>query len=96
MRGDSAWQKTNSLTATGLGLDGEVGREATPEFIAAAADECRRLLNLLSDDSLRTVAIWKMEGYTNEEIAEKLKCVVQTVGRKLRLIRQLWAEEAPQ
>ena len=42
------------------------------------------------------VAIWKMEGYTNREIAHKLDCVEQTVERKLRSIRRIWSrEESP-
>ena len=58
------------------------------------ADECRRLLDVLDDDTLRSVAIWKLEGYTNHEIAGKLQCVDQTVERKLRTIRSIWAREA--
>ena len=37
--------------------------------------------------------LWKMEGYTVEEIAEKLGCVQRTVERKLRVIRGLWNPE---
>jgi DNA-directed RNA polymerase specialized sigma24 family protein len=54
------------------------------------ADECRRLLELLGDESLRSVALWKMQGYTNAEIAGKLGCVEQTVERKLQRIRRRW------
>jgi RNA polymerase sigma factor (sigma-70 family) len=68
-------------------------REPTPEFAAQAAEECRRLLDRLGDDELRSVALWKMEGYTTEEIADQLGYVPRTVERKLRLIRTLWAEE---
>ena len=57
------------------------------------AEECRRLLELLGDATLRSVAVWKMEGYTNAEIADKLGCVAVTVERKLQLIRSLWAGE---
>jgi DNA-directed RNA polymerase specialized sigma24 family protein len=67
-----------------------VGQEPTPEFAAQVAEECRRLLGLLDDDALRSVALWKMEGYTSEEIAERLGCAPRTVERKLRLIRRLW------
>jgi hypothetical protein len=35
-----------------------------------------------------------MEGYTAEEIAAKLGCVPRTVKRKLRVIRDLWDQEA--
>jgi DNA-directed RNA polymerase specialized sigma24 family protein len=68
----------------------------SPEFAAQFADEYRRLLGLLGDDSLRAVALWKMEGYTNAEIAGRLGCVEQTVERKLRSIRRLWdGEQSP-
>ncbi|MDR3637613.1 MAG: ECF-type sigma factor [Isosphaeraceae bacterium] len=62
----------------------------TPEFAAQAAEEFRHLLALLTDDSLRNVAVWKMEGYTNKQIAGRLGCIEQTVERKLRSIRQIW------
>jgi DNA-directed RNA polymerase specialized sigma24 family protein len=65
----------------------------TPEFAAQVADEFRKLLELLGDDSLRKVALAKMEGYTNREIAETLGCIEQTVERKLRSIRQIWTAE---
>jgi DNA-directed RNA polymerase specialized sigma24 family protein len=41
------------------------------------------------------MAIYKLEGYTNEEIANlpDLKCAVRTVERKLRLIREAWGVE---
>ena len=57
---------------------------------ARFAAEFRRLLELLGDDSLRRVALAKMEGYTNREIAEGLGCIEQTVERKLRSIRRIW------
>ena len=68
-------------------------REPTPEEAAATADECRRLLDLLEEPELRQVALWKVEGYTNEEIAARLDCVPRTVERKVRHIRLLWKHE---
>ena len=53
----------------------------------------RAAARLLGDDTLRKVAVWKMEGYTNEEIAGHLGCVPRTVERRLREIRQIWCEE---
>ena len=83
--------KVLSLSDPSGALGDEVlDREPTPEFAAQAADEFRRLLGLLGEDSLRDVAIWKMEGYTNRQIAARLGCIEQTVERKLRSIRQLW------
>jgi len=42
-----------------------VADQPTPAFAAQVADECRHLLDDLADESLRTIAVWKMEGYTN-------------------------------
>jgi DNA-directed RNA polymerase specialized sigma24 family protein len=69
------------------------GREPTPAFAAQAAEECQRLLDGLADPELKAVALWKMEGYTIDEIAAKLGCVARTVDRKLRLIRSTWEKE---
>ena len=39
---------------------------------------------------MREIAISKMEGYTNEEIAERLGLAERTVYRKLSRIKELW------
>jgi DNA-directed RNA polymerase specialized sigma24 family protein len=75
-------------------LDEVIGREPTPDFALQVAEECQRLLARLADDGLRSVALWKMEGYTVEEIAARLGCVPRTVERKLRAIRELWGEKS--
>jgi DNA-directed RNA polymerase specialized sigma24 family protein len=67
-----------------------LGTEPTPEFAAVMADECRRLLDRLGDETLRSVAVWKMEGQTNAAIAARLGCGATTVERKLQRIRDLW------
>ena len=64
-----------------------------PDFAAQLADDYRRLLDLLGDETLRQVAVWKMEGYANHEIAEKLACSLRSVARKMEAIRILWANE---
>jgi len=73
-------------------LEEIVGQEPTPEFAALVADECRRLLVLLDDAVLEEVAVAKMEGYSNAEIAQRLGCAPRSVERKLQLIRHLWEE----
>jgi len=80
-------------TAAGMELDQVIGREPTPEFALQVAEECQRLLDRLDDAGLRSVALWKMEGYTVDEIAARLGCVPRTVERKLRAIRELWGQE---
>lgn len=65
----------------------------SPEFAAMMAEECRRLLEQLDDDGLRTLALAKMEGYSNKEIAGQIGRSVRTVERRLKLIRDVWKEE---
>jgi RNA polymerase sigma factor (sigma-70 family) len=70
-----------------------LSREPTPEEAAEVADECRRLLDALPEPELRQIALWKVEGYTNEEIAARLDCVPRTIERKVSRIRLLWQHE---
>jgi DNA-directed RNA polymerase specialized sigma24 family protein len=73
-------------------LEQIIGPEPTPEFAALVAEEYTRLLDGLGDDTLREVALWRMEGYTNDEIASRLGCARRTVARRLDLIRKIWLE----
>jgi ECF sigma factor len=67
-----------------------LGGEPTPVFPAQVNEECQRLLESLGDGDLRTIAVWKTEGYTTEEIGAKLRRAPRTVERKLDLSRQRW------
>ena len=72
------------------GLERIAAQGPSPEFAAMMAEECGRLLDALDDDSLRQVALSRMEGYNNDEIAEQLGCARRTVARRLDLIRKTW------
>src|SRR5262249_8542604 len=53
--------------------------EPTPAFAAQVAEECRRLLEHLDGPELRCIALRKMEGHSNKEIAAQLGCGLRTV-----------------
>jgi DNA-directed RNA polymerase specialized sigma24 family protein len=91
VRGESALRGQNHGEG---GVEQIIGQEPTPEFAAQVAEEYTRLLDRLGDETLRKVAVWKMEGYTNDEIAGMLECARRTVARKLELIRKR-LEERP-
>jgi DNA-directed RNA polymerase specialized sigma24 family protein len=95
-RGGGAVRGESAFGDAAARIDQVVGAEPGPEFAAAVADECRRLLDCLDGAELRSVAVWKMEGYSNPEIAARLGCAPATVERRLRLIRTIWAEELGQ
>ncbi len=75
-------------------IDSEHSAKVRPSslFCARLTELYSELLGALSDDTLRRVATWKLEGYSNEEIAEKLGCSLRSVERKLALIRQQWID----
>ncbi len=59
------------------------------------AEAFANLLDGLGDESLRLVALGRLEGYTNDELAARLGCARRTVARRLDLIRQTWLGSAP-
>jgi DNA-directed RNA polymerase specialized sigma24 family protein len=77
------------------GMSQLIGKEPDPQAAVQAAEECQEILDRFSDAILRAIALWKMEGFTTEEIAAKLDCTTRTVERKLQLIRTLWGSGAP-
>jgi DNA-directed RNA polymerase specialized sigma24 family protein len=76
------------------GLAGILSREPTPAFAAQVAEQCERLLERLGNDELRSVARWKLEGYTVSQMAAMLNVTTRTIERKLRMIRRMWTQEA--
>jgi DNA-directed RNA polymerase specialized sigma24 family protein len=85
--GESALDLLLGSEDGGAGINQIVGAEPTPELAAQLAEEFELLLAHLASDELRAVAVWKLEGHTNAEIASRLGCAEVTVERRLRLIR---------
>lgn len=89
-RGGGAVVPISALADEDLRLAEVMGPEPTPDFVAQVAEEYRLLMDCLGDDKLRAVAVAKMSGYTNEEIAQQQDCAVRTIERRLRMIRSVW------
>src|SRR5262245_9760348 len=89
---DSRKKRADSSTRAldDAALETIIGSDPDPAFAALVADEFRMLLDRLDDPQLKQIAIRKLEGSTNDEIAAELNCTVRTVGRRLALIRDLW------
>lgn len=75
----------------GSTLDKLIGYEPTAEFCAQAAESLAVLLESLPEGQLRQIAVYKMEGYSSQEVAQRLGCSLTTVERKLRRIRHEWS-----
>ena len=74
------------------GILGFAANEPTAEFATQMAEELGYLRELLKDDGLEQIAMYRLQGFTNAEIAEKMNCVERTTDRRLALIRRIWAE----
>jgi RNA polymerase sigma factor (sigma-70 family) len=81
VRGDSALAGADPI-------DDEPG----PDEAAAVRDQLSRLLAGLKDDELRQIALARLEGRTNAEIAALIDRSVVTVERRLNLIRETWRQ----
>ena len=68
--------------------------EPTPDLAAEMIEQYERLLHRLDEPTLRRIAVWKLEGFTNGEIAKKLSCSRRTVIRKLEIVRLIWSNES--
>ncbi len=91
--------RRNQATKRGAGavvqsIDSDlVAPEPTPEWVAIMNERLEMLLSSLRDDTLRTIALRRLEGYSNAEIATELAVSERTIERKLTLIRGDWQKE---
>lgn len=93
VRGESVFAAPGSPDSHRPGLDQVAGREATPEFAADLTERLRDMLGQLSDDTQRRIALGKLAGYSNQELAQHLGISLRAVERKLSIIRDLWRRE---
>jgi len=71
-------------------VDSLPSREPTAEFVAEFVETCQRLFEDLADSPLQQVVELRMQGHTDSEIADQLKCSRRTVQRRLEIIRRRW------
>jgi RNA polymerase sigma factor (sigma-70 family) len=85
-------------------LEGETGEGAgvllpavgpTPDEAVILAEELEQRIRSLEDPLLTQVALKKLEGLTNREIAEELDYTERTIERKLDSIRRKWIAPGP-
>lgn len=89
VRGDSVLGASDQ---TDNGFLQFVSDEPTPEFVIQAAEECDRLLDRL-DEKQQKIALMRMEGFTNSEVASAAGMTERSIERKLEGIRRVWEKE---
>ena len=90
VRGESALEAGNPSGSSPPGLGRIVDTQPTPEFAALVAEQLETRLGMLDDETLQRIALDKLEGYTNEEIAQRRDTSLRSVERRLQLIRRTW------
>lgn len=70
-----------------------VGNEPTPEMVAMMAETVEQFFSQLALGQLRDIAVAKLEGASNAEIAQQLQCSERTIERRLHLIREKCKQE---
>lgn len=84
VRGDSVF---------GSGMDGwsaVLDSSPAPDLLAEMQEQYEELLQRLPDALLKEIAVGKMRGFTNAQLAEKHDVSTRTIERKLDLIRRHW------
>jgi RNA polymerase sigma factor (sigma-70 family) len=95
-RGGGAVRGDSPLATPGGGAIDVLDDALTPQRAAEVEETLQLLLAELGDPSLRQIALWRMEGFSNAEIAGKLDCAVVTVERRLQRIRAIWQQFDPE
>ncbi len=62
----------------------------SPAEAAVLNEALERRLEALADPELREIALLRLEGYTNREIAEQRNCTERSIERRLERIRSKW------
>lgn len=99
-RHDRRQRRGDGLNVQSLHADGDdnaviqvIGDEPTPEMVLIMTESFEELLLHLGDGQLRDLALGKMEGYSNAELAERFECSERTIERRLHLIREKCLQE---
>ena len=73
-------------------LDDIVGNTPPADVLHEMGDQFHLLLNRLPQKQLQEIAIARLHGHSNEEIAKTQNVSIRTIERKLNLIRNCWAD----
>ena len=90
VRGDSFFTNENGHDGK-QGLDSLHGNDRDAYEQLTQLETMDGYLRMLPDDVLRAIALLKLDGYDNNEIARFQDISVRTVERKLQWIRECWS-----
>lgn len=83
-------QATGVSESTSAGINQFADDAPSPVSMAQFASDCQVLFDMLDDEKLQAIAMLRIEGYSVDEIADRIGCAKRSVERRLNLIRQIW------
>ena len=75
-------------------LESMIGDDPTPEMVTSMNEAVEELLEVLPDETFRSIALKKLGGDSNREISQSLGVGLRTVERKMGIIRSTWSDRA--
>jgi RNA polymerase sigma factor (sigma-70 family) len=70
-----------------------IGDEPSPEMVLMMQETVEEFFSHLGVGQLRELAVARLEGYSNAELAERFGCSERTIERRLHLIREKCQQE---
>lgn len=87
-------QQADRLDEFGSRLERLVSPSPSPVSEIIRAEDAEELLRKLNDPDLRAVAIMRLAGHSNDEIAVEMGYARRTIQRMLTVIRSCWKADA--
>ena len=89
--GESILENVGESQTNG-GIDAVTDRQPSPEYAAILIEEFSDRLSMLNSEQ-RKIAVDKMDGFTNQEIANRRGIKLRTVERRLGETRDVWQNQ---
>ncbi|MCA9059329.1 MAG: hypothetical protein KDA85_12555, partial [Planctomycetaceae bacterium] len=70
-----------------------IGNEPSPEMVLMMQESIAQFFSHFGVGNLQDLAVAKLEGYSNAELARRFECSERTIERRLHLIREKFQQE---
>jgi DNA-directed RNA polymerase specialized sigma24 family protein len=87
--GAGKFTQSNSIEDGPSALEQIIARGPTPEITAQVEEQYQCWMKALDSKELKSITQWKLDGFTNDDIAAKCGLSSRTIERKLNLIRKI-------
>lgn len=97
-RHDRRQRRGGDVKIHSLGGDDEtiievIGDEPSPEMVLMMQESVEQFFSHFGVGQLQELAVAKLEGYSNAELAQRFGCSERTIERRLHLIREKYQQE---